>query len=99
MFSRFAYNLRGQLIYFFSFFSTGSLFLVLLALSSSRAEESPSSVTPAIVDVQEGQNVRLDCRFSPDLAKKASTLYWIRTNRNGHDNVAIGNTPFQAKYR
>lgn len=72
--------------------------MALFGLTSCLADES-SAANPAIVDVQEGQNVRLDCRFSPTLAKKASTLYWIRTNRNGHDNVAIGNTPFQAKYR
>ena len=50
------------------------------------------------IDVQEGDNVKLECRFSPSLAVKASTLYWIRTNRNGHDNVAIGSTPFQQNY-
>ena len=75
------------------------MLLAVLAVTSCMAEESSPAGQPAIVDVQEGQNVRLDCRFSPNLAKKASTLYWIRTNRNGHDNVAIGNTPFQAKYR
>ncbi|TRY77780.1 hypothetical protein TCAL_01680 [Tigriopus californicus] len=52
-----------------------------------------------IIDVQEGDRVKLECRFSAELAQKASTLYWIRTNRNGHDNVAIGETPYQAKYR
>ena len=51
------------------------------------------------IDVEEGDNVRLECRFAPSLAVKASTLYWIRTNRNGHDNVAIGDTPFQGNYR
>lgn len=51
-----------------------------------------------IIDVQEGDRVKLECRFSAELAQKASTLYWIRTNRNGHDNVAIGETPYQAKY-
>lgn len=50
------------------------------------------------IDVTEEQDVLLECRFSPDLSKKASTLYWIRTNRKGHDNVAIGETPFQANY-
>ena len=55
--------------------------------------------TPEIKDVQEGSNVQLECRFSPELSRKASTLFWIRTNRKGHDNVAIGETPYQNNYR
>ena len=54
---------------------------------------------PEIKDVTEGSNVQLECRFSPELSRKASTLYWIRTNRKGHDNVAIGETPFQNNYK
>ena len=57
------------------------------------------SETPLIKDVTEGENVLLQCRFSPELSKKASTLFWIRTNRKGHDNVAIGETPYQANYK
>ena len=56
------------------------------------------SEAPLQIDVSEGEDVVLECRFSPQLSKKASTLYWIRTNRKGHDNVAIGSTPFQANY-
>ena len=59
---------------------------------------SGQSEAPLQIDVTEGEDVVLECRFSPALSKKASTLYWIRTNRKGHDNVAIGNTPFQANY-
>ena len=59
---------------------------------------SGQSEAPLQIDVTEGEDVVLECRFSPQLSKKASTLYWIRTNRKGHDNVAIGNTPFQANY-
>ena len=50
------------------------------------------------VDVERGDDATLPCRFSPTLSKRASTLYWIRTNRGGHDNVAIGGTPFQENY-
>ena len=51
------------------------------------------------IDVTQDQDVQLKCRFSPELAKKSSTLFWIRTNREGHDNVAIDETPFQVGYR
>ena len=51
------------------------------------------------IDVEEGENVVLKCRFPPELSTRGSTLYWIRTNRRGHDNVAIGETPFQASYK
>jgi hypothetical protein len=56
------------------------------------------SEAPLQIDVNESEDVVLECRFSPSLSKKASTLYWIRSNRKGSDNVAIGNTPFQANY-
>ncbi len=41
----------------------------------------------------------MESRFGRNLAVRDSTLYWIRTNREGHDNVAIGGTPFQENYR
>jgi hypothetical protein len=71
--------------FYFYFLISGSLVLC-------------QSEAPLQIDVTEGEDVVLECRFSPQLSKKASTLYWIRTNRKGHDNVAIGNTPFQANY-
>ena len=39
------------------------------------------------------------CRFDPSLSEKTSTLYWIRSNRRNHDNVAIGETAFDQDYR
>nr|XP_040575461.1 hemicentin-1-like [Lepeophtheirus salmonis] len=50
------------------------------------------------MDVLEKENVQLECRFSPGLAHRAKTLYWIRTNRYGTDNVAIGPSPLQENY-
>ena len=51
------------------------------------------------IDVTQDQDVQLKCRFLPELGKKSHVLFWIRTNRKGHDNVAIGSTPYQAGYR
>ena len=53
------------------------------------------------IDVEEGENVVLKCRFPAELSAQAkgSTLFWIRTNRRGHDNVAIGEVPYQASYK
>jgi hypothetical protein len=56
------------------------------------------SETPLIMDVTEGTDVTLKCRFQPELSQRASQLFWIRTNREGHDNVAIGETPYQTNY-
>ena len=56
------------------------------------------SETPLIMDVTEGEDVLLKCRFQPELSQRASQLFWIRTNREGHDNVAIGETPYQTNY-
>ena len=57
------------------------------------------SESPLTIDVTDGQDATLECRFSPQLSKKASTLFWIRTNRRKSDNVAIGNTPYETGYR
>ena len=53
------------------------------------AEEEKVSQT---MDVLETENVLLECRFSPDILKsqtKQPNMYWIRSNRNGHINVAF----------
>ena len=54
--------------------------------------------SPLQIDVNEGEDVDLECRFSPQLSKKDTTLFWIKTNRNGSDNAAIGNTAFGENY-
>ena len=46
----------------------------------------------------EGQDVVLECRFSPALASSDATLYWIRSSNNKHNNVAIGDTPYSTGY-
>ncbi len=53
------------------------------------------------MDVLEGENVLLECRFSAAevLAGGEQPLFfWIRTNRKGHDNVAIGETQLENNY-
>ena len=69
--------------------------MILGAISRTDAQ-SENALT---IDVNEGEDKTLECRFAPQLSKKDSTLFWIRTNRKGHDNVAIGSTPYQAGYR
>ena len=75
-----------------------SIFL-FFTISGVVSQVDAQSETPLTIDVSEGEDATLECRFSPQLSKKDSTLFWIRTNRKGHDNVAIGNTPYQAGYR
>ena len=38
-------------------------------------------------------------RFAPVSSSADVTLYWIRTNAEGSDNAAIGNTPLDTQYR
>ena len=47
------------------------------------------SIGAQTMDVLESENVLLDCRFPTGLSNQELVLYWIRSNRNGHDNVAI----------
>jgi len=74
----------------------GSLPLALFGLLASTgvASGAPDSVK----DVVEGDDVVLQCRFSPALADSSATLYWIRNINDQHDNVAIGETPFSTGY-
>jgi len=66
--------------------------VLLLLIGVSRAIEE------VVQDVIEGEDVTLECRYSPALSSSDSTLYWIRSNRVGHDNVAIADTPFDSAY-
>lgn len=50
------------------------------------------------MDVLEGENVLLECKFDPGIVNEQPKFFWIRTNRDGHDNVAIGNTPLENNY-
>ena len=50
------------------------------------------------MDVLESENVLLDCRFPTGLTDKEVVLYWIRSNRNGHDNVAISELILENNY-
>ena len=55
-----------------------------------------------VKDVLEGQDVVLECRFSPsdeDEGSSSATLTWIRSSP-GHvaDNVAIGDQQFSPGY-
>jgi hypothetical protein len=60
--------------------------------------ETRGSEEVDVKDVVEGQDVVLECRFSPALVEKEATLYWIRSTTNQHDNVAIGDRPFSTGY-
>ena len=61
---------------------------------SSHAPEPPDTEA----DVLESENVLLECRFSVGLTNREFTLYWIRSNRHGTDNVAIGDLRLENNY-
>ena len=52
------------------------------------------------LDVLEGENVLLECKFPEGLFERDReyTHYWIRSNRHGHDNVAIGGLQLENNY-
>lgn len=50
-------------------------------------------------DTREGEDVNLECRFPPHLATQQATFYWLRTNKRGHDNVAISTAALDPNYR
>ncbi|CAG0896284.1 unnamed protein product [Darwinula stevensoni] len=53
-----------------------------------------------MADVLEGDVAVLECRFEASLIRGSpTTLYWIRTNNAGTDNVAIGDILLQEHYR
>ena len=50
------------------------------------------------MDLLEKEDVLLECRFPTRITDREIILYWIRSNRNGHDNVAIGNLILENNY-
>lgn len=63
---------------------------------------NPSSV-PTIseqaVDVREGEDAVLRCRFDPSVVSDDSTFYWSQRSIHGWDNVAIRDSKFNRRYR
>jgi hypothetical protein len=49
-------------------------------------------------DVNEGDDVTLECRFGAHLINRGPTFYWTRTNNRDKDNVAIEGTPLEQNY-
>ncbi len=80
--------------------------------SSGEPSVSSTSTEPdQTMDVLETENVLLECRFSPrevlgggsgrdrdSRERERPLLYWIRTNRRGHDNVAIDDAELENNY-
>lgn len=51
-------------------------------------------------DAREGEDVTLECRFSPDkITNPDTTFYWLRTNKKNQDNAAIKQTPLDPGYK
>lgn len=50
-------------------------------------------------DTREEEDLTLECRFAPQLTAMQPAYFWWRTNRQGHDNVAIQATPLDTAYR
>lgn len=67
---------------------------VIFLLSTGWSTAQPDSVK----DVVEGEDVTLQCRFSPNLADSKATLYWYRNINDEHDSVAIGKTHYSTGY-
>lgn len=51
------------------------------------------------MDVVEGKSALLQCRFDPSLATGNLAYYWIRTNKNDKDNVAIEGRSLDNSYQ
>ena len=66
-------------------------------ISNSILISGVSSATQTM-DVLEKEDVLLECRFPTRITDREIILYWIRSNRNGHDNVAIGNLILENNY-
>ncbi|XP_014244572.1 hemicentin-1 isoform X1 [Cimex lectularius] len=66
--------------------------ILLISIGGGAKSEEPR-------DTREGEDVTLECRFSPTLTAMKPAYFWVRTNRMDHDNVAIQGTPLDANYR
>ena len=72
-------------------------YCIFPGLCLCRDQDQPSSSSQTM-DVMEAENVLLECRFQPAIMDYKPRFFWIRTNRNGHDNVAIGDSPLENNY-
>jgi hypothetical protein len=50
-------------------------------------------------DTREGEDVILECRFSPQLTNQDPTLFWQRTSGRKIDNVVIQQRTLDRNYR
>lgn len=53
----------------------------------------------SVKDAREGEDVTLECRFSPEITNSKTTFYWLRTNKLNQDNAAIGPTSLDPGYK
>ncbi|XP_065215193.1 hemicentin-2 isoform X2 [Planococcus citri] len=71
----------------FSFYLVFKLFLVAVCTAQNSK------------DAREGEDVTLECRFSPEITSPDTTFYWLRTNKKSQDNAAIKHTPLDPGYK
>ncbi|XP_053612701.1 hemicentin-1 [Plodia interpunctella] len=71
-----------------------TLLVICAALTTAQSsDEEPH-------DTREGDDVTLQCRFSPERhLSESPAYYWLRNTAAGQDNVAIGNLSLGSNYR
>ncbi|XP_076265763.1 hemicentin protein echinoid isoform X3 [Rhynchophorus ferrugineus] len=70
--------------------------LVILSILSGICLGGPEDI---VKDAREGEDVTLECRFSPQSSTDMLSYYWIRQTKETHDNVAITDKSFDPNYR
>lgn len=78
-----------------------SRFLFQVAMIVFSTVIYPGQCDGDLVDVYvtEGQNKMLECRFDPQFASRNTVYYWIRSNKEEQDNVAIADQSLDNHYR
>lgn len=76
-----------------NFLLYGSIFTVLAIVTTANGDD-------IAIDTRDGEDLKLECRFSPDYSSKEFLYYWARySTTNRFENVAINQNSLSATYK
>lgn len=78
-----------KLTWIFFFFY---LFTVLVVVTRANSEDIS-------MDTRDGEDLMLQCRFSPDYSSKDFIYYWARSSQQKFENVAVDRNALSSTYK
>ncbi len=73
-------------------FTSFSLLPVLAILTKANGDD-------IAIDTRDGEDLILQCRFSPDYSNKDFIYYWARSSQQKFENVAVDEKSLSSTYK